>query len=337
MALQQSGAEVCGVQQLPGGAAFQNVEVSYPIAMCSRRLPTPSLNAHAAPEVTGGRTALLRAAVAVPSLKTTSPNSICPMHEPLAEPHGPSGYDWAGLHSPLLQRCFLLALGKQTFQFAHYLRGDSAEGAACREEQAALAALACVCRRWRQQLEHLLEHGITWSVTVQRCPPTRPEFPDELGRKAVAELDLRWLTWQDMSATGCSAWLLISDRFRWRSGACLRAALGIAEALAPSLAAFGRLEAVGLMEDYVSAAGKAHGAQMELAPLRGLQHLRRLQLERGIVDLAALPPPVQELVLFEVDRLMVPPAPGASIADRLLAAAEAHGALRSCIHWIAAS
>jgi hypothetical protein len=262
---------------------------------------------------------------------------ICSMEEHQAETHGPSGSDWAGLHSPLLQRCFLFSLGKQTFQHANYLRDDSAEAAACREEQAALAALACVCRRWRQQLEHLLEHGITWSVTVQRCPPTRPEFPDELGRKAVAELDLRWLTWQDMSATGCSAWLLISDRFRWRSGACLRAALGIAEALAPSLAAFGRLEAVGLMEDYVSAAGKAHGAQMELAPLRGLQHLRRLQLERGIVDLAALPPPVQELVLFEVDRLMVPPAPGASIADRLLAAAEAHGALRSCIHWIAAS
>ena len=97
--------------------------------------------------------------------------------------------------------------------------------------------------------------------------------------------------------------------------------------MAPSLAAFHSVEAVGLTEGCGSTAGEAHGAPMELAPLRSLRRLRRLQLERGIVDLAALPPQVQQLTLVEIDRLMVPPVPGTSIADRLLAAAETHGAL----------
>ena len=239
--------------------------------------------------------------------------------------------DWAGLHSPLLQRCLLLALDKETLQSPCYLADGTPEAAAANKEQAALAALACVCKCWREQVQHLRAHQLTWAVTVQTWPYTIQDgqYLDELefAAVAVAALDLRWLAWQHLDSAPYVARLLVSDGFRQGSRASLHTAWGISEALAPSLAAYRSLESVGLIEDHISTAGKAHGAPMDLAPLRCLQHLRRLQLECGIVDLAALPPQVQQLTLVAIDRLVVPPVPGTSIANRLLAAAEAHGAL----------
>ena len=75
----------------------------------------------------------------------------------------------------------------------------------------------------------------------------------------------------------------------------------------------------------------------QLAPLHGLPQLRCLQLELGVVELAGVPPQVRELRLVEVDRLALPTAQrqweqaqrqGASIADRLLAAAASAGEAR---------
>lgn len=102
---------------------------------------------------------------------------------------------------------------------------------------------------------------------------------------------------------------------------------GIPEHLAAALPGFPNLESVGLAEDYAStAAHLSHSAAMQLAPLGALRALRALQLELGIVALAAVPRQVAHLRLVEADRLALPRgAAGVSVADRLLAAAAAQG------------
>jgi hypothetical protein len=61
---------------------------------------------------------------------------------------------------------------------------------------------------------------------------------------------------------------------------------------------------------------------MKLSSLAALPALRCLQLEFGIVELAAVPQQVTALHLIDVDRLLLPKAVGASVADRLLFVAD---------------
>jgi hypothetical protein len=166
----------------------------------------------------------------------------------------------------------------------------------------------------------------SWCVRVEReaaaaahglCRPLR--------QLALARLDVRLLSRSESPAANEVAELLRDPAFQRRSAATLRVLLGLPERCAPALAPFTCLEAVGLVEDYASTGDKSHAAAMQLGALAALPCLRSLQLEGGVAELAALPLRVAELALLDVDRVALPPAPGASVADRLLAAAEAHG------------
>lgn len=234
--------------------------------------------------------------------------------------------DWAGLHPPLLQSILQHVLGHEVLQLPSYLAPTTAEAATARRQQAAIAAFSLVCRQWRTAAAAALQQW-TWAVAVQRAAEQAADaLTPQLEQLAVASLDLRRLTWSESGSAAAEA-LLHSAAFRRRSGGCLRRAVGIPERLCSALAAgFPNLEAVGLSEDYNSTdAHQHHSAPMHLAPLAALPLLRTLQLELGIVELGGLPPQVRRLQLVEIDRLVLPPAPGASIADRLLAAAAARG------------
>ena len=241
--------------------------------------------------------------------------------------------DWAGLHPPLLQAILGHVLGNQLLQLPSYLAAGTAEAAAARHQQAALAAFALVCRHWQQAASAALQQ-CAWAVTVQRAAERAAALlPRQLEQLAVASLDLRRLVWSEGGGSAAAEALLLSSAFHSRCSACLTRTVGVPERLCAALAAgFPALEAVGLSEDYDSTdAHKHHSAPMHVAPLAALPRLRSLQLELGIVELAAVPPQVRHLQLTEIDRLVLPPVAGASIADRLLAAAGAQG--ERCLVW----
>ncbi|PRW45400.1 glutamate carboxypeptidase [Chlorella sorokiniana] len=235
--------------------------------------------------------------------------------------------DWAGLHPPLLQSVLMHVMDHQVLQLPTYLAAGTAEAAAVRRQQAAIAAFALVCRQWRQAAAAALQQ-CAWAVAVQRAAGSAASaLPSQLEPLAVASLDLRRLTWSESGGSSAAEALLLSRAFRSRSSGCLRCAVGIPERLCAELASgFPALDTVGLSEDYDSTdAHKHHSAPMQLAPLAALSQLRTLQLELGIVELAAVPPQVRQLQLTEIDRLVLPRVAGASIADRLLAAAATQG------------
>lgn len=237
--------------------------------------------------------------------------------------------DWANLTPPLLQAILWSALEEPScFHLPFFLSERTKEAAAAQLENAALSRLACVCRRWRAAVAAAVATRATWAVAVQRCSLATELL--HLEQLRVASLDLRLPTWSEVGGgTACEA-LLSSATFQRQSGQSLTAVAGIPERLGPLLAAFPNLESVGLAEDYESTAfgvagGKSHLAPMQLAPLLQLPCLSRLLLELGVVDMAQLPPQVSELTLVEVDRIVLPPAPGTSVTDRLIAVAEAAG------------
>ncbi|PSC73618.1 hypothetical protein C2E20_3074 [Micractinium conductrix] len=174
---------------------------------------------------------------------------------------------------------------------------------------------------WRTALCAAVERQATWTVTVQRHAAV--DLP-RLEPLRVAALDLRALTWAEQGGGAACESLLRSPSFQASSAPHLRSAVGVPERLAGILAAgFPRLEAVGLCSDYDSegfgqAGGKGHLAPMALAPLAPLRALRALSLELGVADLAALPPGITSLTLMDVDRIVLPPAEGASVTDRLM-------------------
>lgn len=241
--------------------------------------------------------------------------------------------DWASLPPPLLQQVLWLALGDLApLHLPLFLRPDTREDAHARSHAAAIANLAAVCRAWRAAAAAALGSGgpATWRVDVQR---TAGVDLLRLEHLRVAFLNLRRLTWSEAdNGAGCEA-LLTSPAFQTASGRHLTSIVGVPERLAPLLAGFPNLAAVGLAEDYTSTAfgvagmgARSHLACMRLRPLHCLPLLRRLTLELGAADLASLPPQVDELVLMEVDRVVLPAGiQGASVADRLLTVAEAAG------------
>ena len=206
-----------------------------------------------------------------------------------------------------------------------------------------------VCRRWREAVGALLQDA-TWAVTIQRsstysrvlaswaaqnqapaaAPPDATRLWDRVHRLAVEQLDVRLMAWAvTPGSLDNTAALLRDGAFLRRSAPVLQQAFGIPERLVANLAPYARLERVGLCEDYLSTNAKPHGRPMQLAALAGLRRLTFLQLELGIVELAAVPPQVTELALVEADRIQLPSAPGAAVTDRLLAAAEAQGERRA--------
>lgn len=244
--------------------------------------------------------------------------------------------DWASLPPPLLQQVLWLALGDLApLHLPLFLRPDTREDAHARSHAAAIANLAAVCRAWRAAAAAALGSGgpATWRVDVQR---TAGVDLLRLEHLRVAFLNLRRLTWSEAdNGAGCEA-LLTSPAFQTASGRHLTSIVGVPERLAPLLAGFPNLAAVGLAEDYTSTAfgvagmgARSHLACMRLRPLHCLPLLRRLTLELGAADLASLPPQVDELVLMEVDRVVLPAGiQGASVADRLLTVAEAAGLVK---------
>ncbi|KAL4437265.1 hypothetical protein ABPG75_004404 [Micractinium tetrahymenae] len=144
------------------------------------------------------------------------------------------------------------------------------------------------------------------------------------------------LTWAEADGGAACEALLSSAAFRAAAGPHLASVAGVPERLAPLLADFPSLAAVGLAEDYTSTAfglagqgAKSHLAPMRLGPLCQLPLLQSLTLELGVAGLSSLPPKVTELALTEVDRIVLPAGTsGASVADRLLAAAAAAGLAR---------
>ncbi len=273
-----------------------------------------------------------RADAAVDAVRRITPRLPPPPLPPLTlnrRPLSMAAADWAGLHPPLLQSILVHVLDHQMLQLPAYLAPGTAEAAAACRQQAAVSAFALVCRQWRQAAAAALQQ-CAWAAVVQRAAESAAAaLPGQLEQLAVASLDLRRLTWSESGGSVAAEALLLSPAFRSRSSALLRHAVGVPERLCAELAAgFPALESVGLSEDYDSTdQHQHHSAPMHLAPLAALTRLHTLQLELGIVELAAVPPQVRQLQLTEIDRLVLPPAPGASIADRLLAAATAQGEL----------
>lgn len=240
--------------------------------------------------------------------------------------------DWAGLPPPLLQQVLWLALRDLApIRLPLFLRPGTTAGAEARSHATAIAKLAVVCRAWRAATSAALGCAglATWRVDVQQTTVDLLQ----LERLRVVSLDLRLLTWSETDEGAACEALLISPSFRAASGRHLTCIAGVPERLAPLLTGFSNLVAVGLAEDYSSTAfgvagqgEKSHLACMRLRPLHSLPLLRALTLELGVADLAGLPPQVLDLVLVEVDRIVLPAGtPGASVADRLLAAAAAVG------------
>lgn len=241
--------------------------------------------------------------------------------------------DWAGLPPPLLQQVIWLALRDLApVQLPLFLSPTTTAAAVARSQAAAIAGLATVCRAWRTATAAALgTTGLaTWRVDVQHTAGVELL---QLERLRVAALDLRLLTWSEADGGAACEALLASPTFRAASRRHLSTITGVPERLAPLLTGFPNLTAVGLAEDYASTAfgiagqgAKSHLAPMRLRPLHSLPLLRALTLELGLADLSSLPPSVAELALVEVDRILLPAGSrGASVADRLLATAEAAG------------
>lgn len=268
--------------------------------------------------------------------------------------------DWAALHAPLLQKIVQLALGgNSSLPFGRYLMHHDSRAAAETTHAAVVAlslvrtpepvrrhfqtaqpgtarlahgrllarcpALPQVCRRWREAVQAVLQQG-SWRVQVEREAAAAAHGLSRLLTTmplALSHLDMRLLSRTESPAAAGVGSLLRDPGFRRRSAATLRVLLGLPERFAAALAPFAALEVVGLVEDYTST--QSHLGSMQLGALAALPCLRRLHLEAGVAELAALPPRVAELALLDIDRLALPPARGASVVDRLLAAAEVQG------------
>jgi hypothetical protein len=83
------------------------------------------------------------------------------------EPTEQDGVDWAGLHSPLLQKVVQLALGGNScLPYGRYLMHRESKAAAA-AIHAAVVRLSLVCLRWRAAVQAVLQQA-SWCVRVER-------------------------------------------------------------------------------------------------------------------------------------------------------------------------
>ncbi|KAI3424865.1 hypothetical protein D9Q98_008249 [Chlorella vulgaris] len=221
--------------------------------------------------------------------------------------------DWAGLNTHLLQNCFRNA-GLAPGPWPYY--GPS--NAPSVVQRAALN-LSLVCQSWRLAVQAMVAQA-TWAVVTR--VHASPALLQHLELRRVASLDLRASTRLRGDSDGLVAALLCSPLFQNRSATTLRCAVGVPEPCAALLAPFRALETVGLCQGFNDTLATAGDCTMKLSSLAALPALRCLQLEFGIVELAAVPQQVTALHLIDVDRLLLPKAVGASVADRLLFVAD---------------
>ena len=187
---------------------------------------------------------------------------------------------------------------------------------------------ALVCRHWREAVRLAL--GLTtWNFIanykgVGRHTPRFLKLRAALQTLPVVESDLR--LFDDAAAP-----LLLEPAVVSKQAATLRSATmqDTESNLSKLASSYPHLESLCLLEcpvRFPDPPGR-YTSYSRMADMLGCLHrLRRLQLEGGVVDLAALPPQVRELKLLSVDRLVLPPgARGEAVTDRLLDVAEARG------------
>ena len=230
-----------------------------------------------------------------------------------------AGADWGGLPLPLLAAAFLGTLrlqvqGKRPPLFmVSFLPGGIPT--VSREE---LRPLARVCRQWHLAVQHVHRACCEWSVSVHR-QLTDAEVA-RLQQLRVATIVIGGDDQHQIDAAGAQR-VLAALGGSTAASQSLRRFDHLPEELLPALAPHQQLEVVGL----VRRAGSTLAGPVALEPLLQLARLQLLRLDHTIVDLGAVPEGLHFLNLWKPDRVLLPPAPHAALADRLLHALECKG------------